>query len=113
MKPQPPTGDDRPLHGLLAEWKTDASLPPRFQEQVWQRIARQGPRPAAAPWQLLANWVEQALARPSLALSYVTVLLAVGLLSGFWQAESARARAAETLSARYVQLVDPYQNPHH
>ena len=53
------------------------------------------------------------LTRPRLAVGYVAVLLAAGLLAGFWQAQLAKTRMAETLSARYVQMLDPYQMPRH
>ena len=31
---------DEPLDAVLRGWKVDSALPPRFQEQVWRRIAR-------------------------------------------------------------------------
>jgi hypothetical protein len=54
-----------------------------------------------------------AVARPSVAASYLVVLLLAGVLAGYWQARAANARAEEMLSARYVQVVDPYQNLNH
>ena len=103
--------EQRQLHEVLAAWQVGTPPPPRFAERVWQRIGRLETQPSDNPWALLISWVEQALARPSLAVSYVTVLLAAGLLAGFWQAQVTKARAAETLSTRYVQMVDPYQTP--
>ena len=54
-----------------------------------------------------------ALTRPRLATSYVAALLATGLIAGYWQAKVASAHAEAQLSARYVQVIDPYQMPHH
>ena len=113
MKPDNPTRRDEALRQALGQWKVDASLPPRFQEQVWRRIERselQAPVPA---WMLLIRRLIAALARPSLAVSYVTVLLLTGLLAGYWQVRITRAHMDETLGARYVQMVDPYQSSHH
>jgi anti-sigma factor RsiW len=101
---------DEALRQALHQWKVDASLPPRFREEVWRRIER---REAQAPaWTALFSRLNTALARPSLAVSYVTVLLLAGLLAGYWQVRVTKARLDEALSSRYVQMVDPFQSPH-
>jgi hypothetical protein len=105
------TDNDAALSAVLRDWRVSTALPPRFQEQVWQRIARREPLPAMTPWAMLLNWIGQAMARPSLAASYLTVLLAAGLIGGYWHAQLEKTRTAETLGSRYVQMVDPYQNP--
>jgi hypothetical protein len=51
------------------------------------------------------------MARPSLAVGYVTVLLAVGLTAGYWRARVDNAQTADQLGARYVQMMDPYRMP--
>ena|SRR5436309_4388618 len=109
MKPELPTDPDKSLHRALREWEIKEPLPPRFGERVWQRIAREEAQAPANFWTLLSNWLAHALARPALAASYVTVLLMVGLLAGYWHAQSEKARTLESLSARYVQMLDPYQ----
>lgn len=111
MKPKAAPEDERRLHETLASWRIYAALPPRFQERVWQRIERRETLSATSAWMLWFNHIAAALARPRLAVSYVTALLSVGLLAGFWQAQLAKARATENLSARYVQMLDPYQMP--
>ena len=55
-------------------------LAPRFDEQVWQRIAR-AEETAATPWILFRNWMAEAFARPAMAVGYVTVLLLAGLIA--------------------------------
>jgi hypothetical protein len=102
---------DEALSTLLREWKVEAPLPPGFQEQVWRTIDRGEARESL--WALTLRRLTEALARPSLATSYVTVLLLIGLGAGYWQARSANAQAEESLSARYVQMIDPYQMPGH
>jgi len=111
MKTQSSSEDDQELHAVLATWQVHNTLPPRFQDRVWQRIQRCETQPGASVWMLLRRGLETALARPSLAVGYVTVLLAVGLLTGFWQARQAQARTFESFSVRYVQMLDPYQMP--
>ena len=113
MKPDNPLQSDEDLRQVLYHWKVDAHLPPRFQEQVWRRIERGQEQIQVPVWVLLWQRLSAALARPSLAVSYVTVLLVAGLLAGYWQARVSRAQADEDMGARYVQLVDPFQGPHH
>ena len=111
MKPNDSPESEGRLRELLATWKVAPTLPPRFEQRVWQRIERCETQPAVGA---LAQWFNQiatALTNPRLAISYMTILLAAGLLAGFWQAQLAKARAAENLSARYVQMLDPYQMP--
>ena len=103
---------DAALRQVLRQWKVDPQLPPRFQEQVWRRIERSEPQVHLPALMHLFHRLTAALARPSLAVSYVTILLLSGLLAGYWQVRITRAHMDETLSARYVQMVDPYQNSH-
>lgn len=98
-----------PLRNVLQEWKVDAPLPPRFQEQVWRRIARHERRPSAFWLHDLWLSLEAAFRRPALAVSYVAILLLVGAGIGVTQARQEAVRMADTLGTRYVQTVDPYQ----
>ena len=111
MKPNCSPEGERRLREVLATWKVGATPPPRFEERVWQRIERRASQPSVSVWTQMFNQIAAAVARPRFAVSYVTLLLAAGLLTGFWQAQLAKARAAENLSARYVQMLDPYQMP--
>src|ERR1041384_6711030 len=99
------------LRKTLRAWEVKEGLPPRFNEQVWQRIAREEAQQPAGWWSLLSSRLGQGMARPVLATSYIAVLLAAGLLAGYWQASVPNAHASEQLGARYVQLMDPYQMP--
>ena len=111
MKANDPLDDDKTLHTILAEWKVETSLPPRFQDQVWHRIERDETQPAAAvsPWTALRNWIANVQLRPALAVAYVAVLLAAGAGLGWTQAQHASSHVSDQLSLRYVQSVDPYQ----
>lgn len=108
-----PNDKDPALKKVLTTWKVSASLPPRFQEQVWNRIARAELTPKAPVWVFGMEWLDKTLPRPAIAASYVTVLVLTGLLAGLWQAGEQTARLDNELGLRYVQTVDPYQAPRH
>ena len=111
MKAQHSESNDEALSRVLREWKVKPQLPPRFQDAVWQRILRSETKETT--WGLLWGRLAAAITRPTLATSYLAVLLLAGLLAGYWQARAANANAEARLSARYVQVIDPYQMPHH
>jgi hypothetical protein len=102
---------DNSLRPLLKEWRVEASLPPRFQENVWRRIENLDAS-SVTLWQLIRQRLESTFARPAVAVSYVTVLVAVGLVLGAKQGQLRSARAEVQLEARYVQSIDPYQKIH-
>ena len=110
MKPEN-SSEDETLSRVLHSWRTESPLPPRFDEGVWKKIERAERPGAGEVWSVLRTWIAGALQRPSLAVSYVALLLLLGLAAGFWQGHAGSQRAAERLSAQYVQAVDPYQMP--
>jgi hypothetical protein len=108
MKPSETTDDDQSLRHLLHRWTVDAPLPPRFQEGVWQRIARAEAQPAMNVWSSVARLVEVVLPRPRFAWSFVTLLLALGVAAGSLAAQIKTRRLQADLGMRYVQAIDPY-----
>lgn len=113
MKQNDPIGKNEPLGRILQEWQVDASLPPRFQEDVWRRIARSEGSRENSWWKDFLLTCEAAFRRPALAVSYVAILLVIGLSVGIAQARHSSARLDETLGTRYVQSIDPYQAHRH
>jgi hypothetical protein len=111
MKTNPSEENDPPLTDLLGQWKVEATLPPRFQENVWRQIAQQETK--ASPRPSFISWFEAAFKRPVLATSYVTVLFFAGLTAGYWQAHDKVAKVESRDRSLYVQSVDPYQVPRH
>src|SRR5262245_31148778 len=101
--------EDKGLSELLATWQARGSLSPRFQEQVWHRISKAETRKPKVYGAGLLRWLETVFARPALAISYVTLLLFVGLGAGLWQAHDQVVQSERTWRARYMQMVDPYQ----
>ncbi len=101
--------DDESLRAVLRQWTLNAPLPPRFQQQVWRRIARAETKPETTVWAWLLNLVEVALPRPKVAYSYVAILLLFGAAAGSWAAQRKTNGLDAALGWRYVQSVDPYQ----
>ena len=104
-------GNDESLRKVLREWQTNASLPPRFQEGVWQRIERVESPAVPSAWAVISHWVGAMLPRPALAASYIVVLLAVGLTAGWTQGRQDSTRVKNELGQRYVRVLDPYLAP--
>jgi hypothetical protein len=109
MKQKPDNFEDQELRSALHEWKIGAALPPRFQENVWNRIERQTPARPVSLWRWLLAWLESSIAQPALAVAYAIVLLTIGLAGGFLRAQHANAQMDRLIETRYVQSIDPYQ----
>ena len=107
MKPNQPDSDPV-LSRVLRTWQPGAELPPRFQERVWQRIADDEARPSVSLWDVLRQWLDTRFRRPAVALAYVTVLMGIGLTTGYLHARSDATQIQSELRARYVQTVDPF-----
>jgi hypothetical protein len=105
MKEQP---NDEKLGRLLREWRTDAPLPPRFQESVWRRIESAEKAPATRGW--LPDWLVGLFARPAYVTVCATVLIIVGVSAGLWRGGHDAARMDQQLSQRYVASVNPYED---
>jgi hypothetical protein len=100
---------DARLDQALRGWVVAESLPPRFAERVWQRIERSEAQQAQPIWGRLMRSIAAGLGRPSLDVSYVSVLLLTGIIAGYWQARVENNHMLQELSSRYVRMVDPYQ----
>jgi len=106
-----PVNHDEALSKLLKEWRSEAAVPPRFQESVWRRIERTQAPLAPSAWAVIAHWIGTVLPRPALAASYIAVLLTIGVAAGWAQARQETARVKGQLGERYVRVLDPYQAP--
>ncbi|MGA2658894.1 MAG: hypothetical protein ABSH34_15435 [Verrucomicrobiota bacterium] len=101
--------NQEPLDALLRQWTVEAGPPPRFQEQVWQGIARAEARRAPGFRAGLLRLVEVVLPRPEVAFGYVAALLVLGIAAGSFAAQLKSNRLQATLGLRYVQSLDPYR----
>lgn len=107
----PNSKEDAVLDAVLKRWQPEETVPPRFEERVWKRIAR-NEVVRTSPWALFWQEIAAGLAKPSLAAVYLAVLLMTGLAGGYYHARLAESHTLEDLSTRYVQMVDPYQTRH-
>ncbi len=110
MNLQNPNPEDAALSKVLSEWQMTEPLPPRFQEEVWRRIEKADT--VVPVWKLLLQRVSAGLSRPAVAASYVSLLLLLGLATGYWHARETRADVDQQMSLRYVQMVAAYDNLH-
>jgi hypothetical protein len=102
--------NDPGLDTVLRQWSVDTSLPPRFQEQVWQRIEKAEIPQEANLSVLLKRLIEVVVPRPRFAYAYLTVLLVSGVAAGSLAAQLKASRLESELSTRYVQSIDPYRS---
>jgi len=106
-----PADNDASLRTELQQWKVQRPLPPRFAEGVWQRIERAEATERPALFDAWRAWLTSVMPRPAVAVSYIAVLLAIGIATGQWQARLKASRLDNELEQRYVQTIDPYQKP--
>jgi hypothetical protein len=93
--------DDAKLRALLQSSRVSPSLPPRFQENVWRRIA-EAEAPVKSP-----SWLDALAAlmlRPRFAYATLAVLLVAGALLG---GREGNQIARQDAQARYVATVAP------
>jgi len=109
MKNDLPSEPNESLSKVLKDWKVTTPLPPRFQEQVWQRISRTELPAKPHLWTELLTWLDYCLPRRALAASYLFVLLLAGVAGGYWRGQERAAQVRDEMGSRYVQSVDPYQ----
>jgi hypothetical protein len=113
MKTNEPENRDDALSKVLKEWRTEASLPPRFQEAVWQRIghAQTHAHPIPSLGALIAHWIGTVLPRPALAAAYLAIVLGIAATLGWAEGRQENSQVKSELSERYVRVLDPFQVP--
>ncbi len=95
--------DDAKLSSLLRTARVAPPLPPRFQDNVWRRIADNEPAKSADS----ASWFDTltaSLLRPRLAFAALAALLLAGALLGGRDGSRLALREAQ---ARYLAAVAP------
>ncbi len=99
---------DAKLTVLLKEAHPSPSLPPRFQEGVWARLAS---LEAKSPIRNEAGWFEQFVAgllRPAYASVVVASVMLLGALLGVRNGEQSTHRVEQD---RYLAAVSPFHRP--
>ncbi|MBA4149625.1 MAG: hypothetical protein H0X66_16055 [Verrucomicrobia bacterium] len=101
--------EDEALSKALGAWRVNEALPPRFQERVWSRIEQAETVRTLSFWEQVSAWVNDAFAKPAVAVAYMSVLLIIGLTAGYVKANSQQTKLNGELAGRYVQAIDPYK----
>jgi hypothetical protein len=98
---------DRRLGSLLKNWQPQIDLPPRFESEVWHRIALAQEKRFSF-WSL--DWLFRITCQPRLAFAIVAsaVLLGTGLAN--WEAQRSYQHDMAASKSRYIQSVDPFAN---
>lgn len=103
MNTNNPHPDDTKLRSVLREARVAPPLPPRFQDNVWRRIAdTEAGKATDSP-----NWLEAAIAfvlRPRFALAAAAALVVAGALIGVHDGSQLARHDAQ---ARYLASVAP------
>jgi len=99
---------DQRLKALLREWQPGTDLPPRFESDVWHRIALNEEKRSS--W-LNFDWLFERTCRPRLAFAIVTVAILMGTGLANWQAMSSYRHDLATSKSRYILSVDPFAHP--
>jgi hypothetical protein len=103
---------DVALRRTLQEWKVADSVPPRFGERVWHRIALEQSTDPVGLLRAFLRRFGEVMVRPTAAAIYLAVLLLSGIAVGYRQAHITNLHTSEELGSRYVRMMDPYQMPH-
>jgi len=94
--------DDPQLSGLLRQARAVPDLPPRFAQQVWQRIEADEAAAAPTSWlDALASWI----LRPRFAVAGIALLLLSGILAGTM---SGREISRHEAQQNYLASVAPH-----
>lgn len=95
------------LDALLQDWQPEVDLPPRFESEVWHRIALAQEKRSDF-WNL--DWLFRMTCQPRLAFAIVAtaVLLGTGLAN--WEAERNYHHEMAASKSRYIHSVDPFAN---
>ena len=102
-----PETDPR-LKALLHEWQPEADLPPRFESEVWHRIALNEEKHST--W-LNFDWFFQITCQPRLAFAIVALAVLLGTGLANWQAVRGYHHEMAASKSRYIHSVDPFANP--
>jgi len=101
-----PKGDQR-LGRLLREWQPQVNLPPRFESEVWRRIALAQEKPVSG---FNFDWLFRIANQPRLAFASVMTAVVLGMGLATWQAQQSYHQEIIASKVRYIQSVDPLAN---
>ena len=85
-------------------------LPPRFQADIWQRIAAREAVRRHSVWRQFARLFFVELATPRYAIATILVAALAGIGAAHLQAGNTNSRHWKSLEVRYVESIDPYEH---
>jgi hypothetical protein len=103
MNPEP----EQRLNALLRDWQPQVDLPPRFESEVWRRIALAQEKRSGF-WSL--DWVFRMTCQPRLAFAIVATAILLGTGLADWRAARNYHDEMAASKSRYIQSVDPFAN---
>lgn len=98
---------DQRLDSLLRDWQPQVDLSPRFESEVWRRIALAQEKPAS--W-LNFDWLFRIANQPRLAFAIVVMAVFLGTGLATRQAQQSYRQEMMASKIRYIQSVDPFAN---
>jgi hypothetical protein len=98
---------DQQLKTLLREWQPETDLPPRFESEVWHRIALNEEKRSS--W-LNFDWLFQVTCQPRLAFAIVAIAVVLGTGLANWEAVRSYHHEMANSKSRYIHSVDPFAN---
>ena len=98
--------DNEPrLDDLLKDWQPKVDLPPRFESEVWRRIALAEEKRAG--W-FDFDWLFAITCQPRLALAIVATAVILGSDFANWQARQNYHHEMAAAESRYFHSVNPF-----
>ena len=104
MKTPDRNPEDPELRSLLREAAREPDLPLRFQEQVWQRLAKQTAPATTKSGAYWREFITGMFLRPAYATVGLALMITVSGISG---CRSAASASREVAAERYVASVNP------
>lgn len=97
---------DENLKRQLSAWNVEIEVPPRFQSEVWAKIAARE-KTQHAWWESLRDIFATAFAQPQMAGAVVALGLALSVGTAFFKAQDSNALMGRELESRYVATINP------
>lgn len=98
---------DDELSVKIAAWKVQPTVPPRFQAEVWNRIAANDAARSASLRHRVFEWLSVELIRPRFATAVIVFATMIGVGAGQFAGHERNARNWKALEVRYVRSIDP------
>jgi hypothetical protein len=103
-------GNNDLLQQTLQAWEAPLELPPRFQAEVWRRIADRETEPTF--WENASALLTTLFTQPGRVALVLAATLALSAGAALTQARQENNRQWQTLQSRYFQSINPLSSAH-